>query len=353
MKKVIPLILSLCMMLFCLASCNNIFETFDNHTEHTFEYIAYEETHFKQYTCGCPSPEIVEMHYDNDFNGVCDACGYKTSKFEIKWQYSDTHHWWVPEAPDGPALGVVYGYGEHENWDADLFCDICGYEIILIDPPPQYLLRDRLGCEWLCEISAENISHIKIISEAVGVAPGSPKYISTSYDEEAIAKIFESYYWLDTTPQYNYAEPDGGGAVTIQFILDDGSCREIYINNGCYCDSGGRYFELHSIPKFDETDNYVSSYGFITYSGTSTIWHTDPVSLDAEFVAQIPIDAIEFTELLDDIEFGTAESEYFIETEFADLIFVSDSCFYINGDSHTYYQLVGKTILEIIEEYSI
>ena len=103
----------------------------------------------------------------------------------------------------------------------------------------------------------------------------------------------------------------------------------------------------------NETDDYVSSYGFITYIGTSTIWHTDPASLDAECVAQIPTDAIEFTELLDDIEFGAAESEYFIETEFANLIFVSDACFYINDNSHTYYQLVGKTILELIEKYSI
>lgn len=351
MKKLISLILSLCLILLCFSSCDRFFEEFNKHTEHTFEYIAYEECHFKQYTCGCPSPEIAEMHYDNDSDGVCDACGYiYKTECPGKWvSYPDGHsRIMLCDCCDAPAV-----IKPHEDENVDFICDVCGYEITLIDPPVNYFLRNQAGCEWLCEISVDDISHIKIISKAVGVAPGSFKFISTSYDEEVIAKIFEDYYWLNTIPYHNYVFPDGGGAVTVQFIMDDGSVKRIYINNGFYCDSNGNYFELSSIPKFDEKDNCVSSYGFITYIGTSTIWHTDPASLDAECVAQIPTDVIEYTKLWDDVAFVTQESEYFIETEFANLIFVSDSCFYISGDSHTYYQLVGKTILELIEEYPI
>lgn len=45
----------------------------DTH-EHTFEYVQYEETHFKQYTCGCPSPDIAELHSDNNSDNICDKC---------------------------------------------------------------------------------------------------------------------------------------------------------------------------------------------------------------------------------------------------------------------------------------
>lgn len=69
MKKVlISVFLSL--FIFALSGCDS-----DAHT-HTYEYIADEQTHFKQYTCGCPSPEIAEEHYDNDGNQECDACSY-------------------------------------------------------------------------------------------------------------------------------------------------------------------------------------------------------------------------------------------------------------------------------------
>lgn len=68
------LYLLLIISVFTLFGCKFMEE--DNHTEHTYEYISYEETHFKQYTCGCPSPEIVEAHYDFNEDENCDACNY-------------------------------------------------------------------------------------------------------------------------------------------------------------------------------------------------------------------------------------------------------------------------------------
>ena len=74
MKKIIPIFLVI-LILITLLGCKST-----SHTEHSFEYIAYAETHFKQYTCGCPSPEIAEVHYDHDENGECDACRYFIGK---------------------------------------------------------------------------------------------------------------------------------------------------------------------------------------------------------------------------------------------------------------------------------
>ena len=68
---------------YILFGCKFIEE--NKHSEHSYEYISYEETHFKHYTCGCPSPEIAELHYDFDENGNCDACNYITNFDVIKY----------------------------------------------------------------------------------------------------------------------------------------------------------------------------------------------------------------------------------------------------------------------------
>lgn len=79
MIKIVSFILATIMCLFCFASCNPSEHNDEgkHHTEHTYKYIAYEASHFKQYTCGCPSPEIAEGHFDNDGNNECDACNYR------------------------------------------------------------------------------------------------------------------------------------------------------------------------------------------------------------------------------------------------------------------------------------
>ena len=75
MKKLLLLTLVVILTLICLASCKLIHSTL-NIGEHTYEYIQYETGHFKQYTCGCPSPDILGLHLDTDENGACDVCGY-------------------------------------------------------------------------------------------------------------------------------------------------------------------------------------------------------------------------------------------------------------------------------------
>ena len=48
--------------------------------EHTGEWQMSEESHGYQYTCGCESNDIAELHSDYDNNAYCDICGYKLSK---------------------------------------------------------------------------------------------------------------------------------------------------------------------------------------------------------------------------------------------------------------------------------
>ena len=75
MKKLLFLLLIVAIVI-CLASCDWFEIKPDDEHEHTWEYVQYETGHFKQFTCGCPSPDIMGEHCDNDGDYVCDACGY-------------------------------------------------------------------------------------------------------------------------------------------------------------------------------------------------------------------------------------------------------------------------------------
>ena len=236
-------------------------------------------------------------------------------------------------------------------------CTLCGdkkRENITIIPPENHFLRNQAGCEWLNEISAEDIAEIKIISGAVGVAPGNLNNVSSSTDEFVIARIFEEYYWLDTAPISKMeGQIDGGGGVTVKFILKDGTAKELYINNGNYLDTNGDYFELLFTPKFKDTDNAKKAYGFITYLGTGTVYDKDNHS-----VCEIPIDELEFVESDGCVDAVVTGYYYTVETEFGTLYFdYSNDLFYLQFeegevDYIEFYQLVGKNLDELIAEYS-
>ena len=269
--------------------------------EHTGEWVEYNQhTHYYQYTCGCTLPDRIE---------------------------------------------------EHINYDADLFCDVCGFNMSEIPTPTNHFLRNQAGCEWLNEITAEDIAKIKIISGAVGVAPGNLNNVSSSTDEAVIARIFEEYYWLDTAPISKMeGQIDGGGGVTVKFILKDGTAKELYINNGNYLDTNGDYFELLFTPKFKDTDNATKAYGFITYLGTGTVYDKDNNP-----VCEIPIDELEFVESDGCVDAVVTGYYYTVETEFGTLYFdYSNDLFYLREvDYIEFYRLVSKNLDELIAEYSI
>ncbi len=317
--------------------------------EHTFTYTSAGKIgHYASMTCGCPSEEGTTPHYDGDTDYICDFCKCDMTEFADEWQYDETHHWYVSDDE------AVYCYGEHENYDADLFCDICGFNMSEIPTPTNHFLRNQAGCEWLNEISAEDIAEIKIISGAVGVAPGNLNNVSSSTDEAVIARIFEEYYWLDTAPISKMeGQIDGGGGVTVKFILKDGTAKELYINNGNYLDTNGDYFELLFTPKFKNTDNATKAYGFITYIGTGTVYDKDNNP-----VCEIPIDELEFVESDGCVDAIVTGYYYTVETEFGTLYFdYSNDLFYLQFeegevDYIEYYRIVGKNLDELIAEYS-
>ena len=274
--------------------------------EHTITYVSAGTTgHFENYTCGCPHDHGAVPHYDENMDLICDACG-----FDMNEDYPPLVDTTIP-------------------------------------------LRNLTRCEWLNELTAEDIAEIKIISGAVGVAPGNLNNVSSSTDEAVIARIFEEYYQLDARPISKMeGQVDGGGGVTVKFILKNGTAKELYINNGNYLDTNGDYFELLFTPKFKDTDNKAEAYGFITYLGTGTVYDKDNNP-----VCEIPIDELEFVESDDCVDAMVTGYYYTVETEFGTLYFdYSNDLFYLQFeegevDYIEFYRLVGKNLDELIAEY--
>ena len=113
--------------------------------EHTGEWHTSESTHYYQYTCGCPSPDIAELHSDYDENFICDICGYVMPGHEhtSEMRSNEYAHWYVNtcgcETPENSA--------KHGDIDGDFLCDDCGYDMNEHEHTYEYN-HDDIGHGW-------------------------------------------------------------------------------------------------------------------------------------------------------------------------------------------------------------
>ena len=138
---------------------------------------------------------------------------------------------------------------------------------------------------------------------------------------------------------------EGGSAFEIEFILNDGKVRHLNFNNGFL----GNLYELDTIPTLEGYDNISRSYELISYIGTGAIYDNNN-----ELICEIPIEELEFVKLKGDV--GVADwIMYKVESDFGQLFFSSSTTFYISYPhlgTTDHYVLVGKSIEELIAEYS-
>ena len=264
--------------------------------EHTDEWHSGEVAHWYQYTCGCSSPDVAELHLDGDGNGLCDICSYQ-----------------------------MVAEGNH-------------------------FIRNQTGAEWLCEITAEDIAEIKMIAGGGGpLPPVSFTYISSSKNDAVISSIFEEYYWLDSKPvSEESTRIFDGGYFIVQFILNNGETKQLYfIAHEFYHDGNGNYFEPIRLPVFRNGTNFVTRYGFERQYNPCQI-HL----MDEPLVCEIPLSEFEFTELTDDIYLNNELPTHYLEMHGERVYFIKGEYFYIGDDRSVYYQLI-KNLDELIAEYSV
>lgn len=271
--------------------------------EHTYETYQDEISHGWSYTCGCMTPPNSAQHFDGDENGYCDECEYYVG----------------------------------------------------IKEPKRAFLHECEG--WLLNLDAESVEAIKTTFEYVGVAPGELKEIKSTSDKSVIADIVEKYAYLEMTSiSREETFIDGGSAFTIEFIFTDGTEKILNFNNLNYvCGSNQdeisalSYFRLDHIPTLqgEAWYNNVRSYSsFITYIDVCVIYSGE------ELICEIPVNELEFVRIEKEQELPLLP-KYIAETEFGNLIFLTDTVFYIDlidGGYSNKYVLVGKNIDEIIAE---
>lgn len=405
MRKTLALLLTLCILLPCLAGCSRYEGTFtrENGTQyHTFTFDGFVGTHTVKiqrtglddgqfyYRAALAEGSMAVSYkmgwldtenplFDAEAGTPLDSCGgyiwdgsiFITFTSDVpvsgeiiisfeklpedgcpfKWVSTEDGHsrLMLCDCCDAPAV-----VEPHEDRNGDMICDICGYEIILIDPPTNHFLRNQAGAQWLQEITAEDIAEIKIISQEGMVAAGCFKHISRSTQAAAIARLFEDYYWLDTCPvEEGKTQVCDGGLVTVHFILNDGTVRKLsFLNGDFYEDASGNYFELHHLPTFNDAPEYTSCYAFETVTGKGVIGQLlgEDLAVEPVWLCEIPMDEIEFIEIEIGLDVAPAPT-HTIETDFGNLMFVSSKIFYISGRTG-YYELVNNNLDELIAIYS-
>ena len=343
MKKAILFCIILVVCFCCLISCED--KNKEEEHEHTFEYETYESGHFKKYTCGCPSPDIMMGHLDTDGNNACDVCGYGMPKHEhtYKYNHDDIGHGWYYTC----GCMTPPNFAQHFDGDGNGLCDICSYQMVA---EGNHFIRNQTGAEWLCEITAEDIAEIKMIAGGGGpLPPVSFTYISSSKNDAVISSIFEEYYWLDSKPVSEESTQNfDGGYFIVQFILNNGETKQLYfIAHEFYHDGNGNYFEPIRLPVFRNGTNFVTRYGFERQYNPCQIHLMDETP-----VCAIPLSEFEFTELTDDIYLNNELPTHYLEMHGERVYFIKGEYFYIGDDRSVYYQLI-KNLDELIAEYSV
>ena len=327
--------------------------------KHTYSYTSAGEIgHYQYYTCGCPdTQEGTVAHYDEDNNFICDACGYVMPEHEHTYQnYQDEngHSWSYTCGCMTPP-----NFAQHSDGNKDGKCDDCDYRMDITVFLHEY-------APWLLELESKDVAEIKTTFEYVGVAPGRLKDISRTTDKAVIADVLGKYASL----QIQYVEReetyvDGGSSFTIDFILSDGTIKQLYFNNGFYAYglnqddiSAQRFFELESIPTLKGYNSVEQCNGFIIYNCNGTA--TEHFGKDSKLIGDVNgIDCLEFVALTED-EIGLFNKtyKYTIHTEFGILYVYNETIFGFassTNETQDYYKLVnGKKFSDIIPfvEYS-
>jgi len=242
--------------------------------------------------------------------------------------------------------------GGNGGYVMEYTCMLCGdkkRETITIIPEANHFIRNQTGAQWLCEITAEDIAEIKMISGGGGpLPPVSKTHISSSRNDAVISSIFEEYYWLDSKPvSEEKTQIADGGYFVVQFILNNGETKQLYFINGdFYHDGNGNYFEIVRLPVFRDGTDFVTRYGFERQYNPYQI-HL----IDGTPVCEIPFSEFEFTELTDDICLDAERPTHYFELHGERVYFIKREYFYIGDNRSKYYQLLGN-LEELIAEYS-
>ena len=124
MKKLVTFLLAVCTAIASFTACDiptessNDSQSSSSSCEHTYEWVGSEGGHQKVYTCGCPSPDIVELHNDNNGDYQCDVCGWAIDGIlpELLPEWADSLiQAYEKKYPQAGKAKILHYYGTYES----------------------------------------------------------------------------------------------------------------------------------------------------------------------------------------------------------------------------------------------
>ncbi len=191
---------------------------------------------------------------------------------------------------------------------------------ILPEPDMTYLFCYE---EWLSSLSTDAISEIKTVQRNPSVyLEHFYKYIYRTIDRDVIADVLQRYQNMMLEPIHVDSVPlEGGGLLSVEFVLTDGSTHTVDFEAGCYKQNENVYYEVSENLSFDRFERLL---GLNVWAETHTAYTKDGTAI-AELTE---LSALEFD------YYGWNESytrdmyTHYIETEIGRLYIVSETVFF-------------------------
>lgn len=160
-----------------------------NHTFAT-EWTTDGTQHWHESTCGHSVVSDQGDHIDENLDGNCDICNWAdethTHEFSADWSTDVTYHWHaaicehsgafsdkgvhVDEDINGRCDGCDYMMCNHQDFDLDAICDICGHE----DPDHVH--------EYASEYNSDQSGHWQIATCHPGAKPNVKEHVDINRD---------------------------------------------------------------------------------------------------------------------------------------------------------------------------
>jgi hypothetical protein len=298
MKKLLALILT-AILLLCFASCEVPAHkqetdttppetTTPEHTEHTGRWLSFETGHSYQFTCGCPSAAVLELHYDNDGDLICDVCDYempaKTCTQPFEWVGNEEGHvmHMLCDCCDAPDV-----IEPHEDKNGDLVCDLCNY----IMPVPEHTEHTgRWGCgeeahwyEYTCGCVNNDIAELHYDYDNNGLCDACAYMVGV---KQYYSLMMSAPEWLYEELKHTYYE---GETVSVKISMATDVGFLFFVNGEeltDYQDVDGLYWEFtFEMPACDTYVHFKTYDGFLPDVNYGTLIETYyRQNLDAPFV---------------------------------------------------------------------
>ena len=220
------------------------------------------------------------------------------------------------------------------------------------------LLRNQAGYEWLDDINIENIEKVQIEFGDGMTYIGNTRSIYSSIETEVIKDVFD--YWYDCKVKQYSKDNEGvmdAGSEHTKFYLKTGEVKEITIIGMYLKDSNGTDLKVKDSYMINES-KFLRTHKFVTDEEYGKLYEYTPI-MEYAYIGDVPMQEIEFMEMMDEIDLEGVVSQYYIETNFGKIHFLLDVYFWVErtnvlseNEIPNYYQLYNTSIYDLEEKYS-